>query len=673
MKIALPFITLFILQSVQAETPLDDLFAMSFEELTRVEITGSTLTEENIHLVPSAVTVFTHDEIKLMGFDYLDELVKIVPGFQSHRSAQSALQNPISSRGRLVSLEASEILVMVDGQRIDGPRSNGITVPFPKYSLNFIQRVEFIRGPGSAIHGSNAMMGVINIVTRKDVNELEINYGSFNRRMLNLQASTKIKDFELNLFAQTDMDDGEDYKLKDTFSTDDIDTDDPRKLDDITIKISWFDTHIDLQHHQFETDNFYELDGISDGFNQRKGSLTSASIKQDFRWFEIDSWIQLNHKETNIHLSGQLTPEGGLAAISNPSSNDALFVDAKFHNYSESHLQWHNNLEITENSSLQLGLVYRYIESPQTIGKNNFDLADLATQNFPIRYYGSMLATTSVQGSSQRDVWSQYAQLQHHFESNTHLTLGLRYDDFDELGSQLSPRIGLVQELNPQQSIKLLYGEAFRAPSESELHLNNNPVLLGNPNLEAEKVQNWDLIWVGQWQDTAFSIGYFESHFTDAIVEAPSDQGTPQFDNQKQDPSKGFEFELSSQMHHNWLIRGSYTHINEKPDLSYREASELASININYHQSDWNANVIATWHGEREMATLKTNGERKKLSSNWLLWGKLTYRINSDWHSFLQIKNISDKKDSSPTLGASLTEGVDSRGREFLAGVRWTF
>ena len=120
----------------------DDLFSMSLEELLQVKVTGSTLTQENLLTVPAAVTVFTYEEIKRLGLDHLDELANLVPGFQSYRSAQSPLENPISSRGRLNSLEAPELLVMVDGQRVDGPRSNGTTVAYPKYALAYIERVE---------------------------------------------------------------------------------------------------------------------------------------------------------------------------------------------------------------------------------------------------------------------------------------------------------------------------------------------------------------------------------------------------------------------------------------------------------------------------------------------------------------------------------------------------
>ena len=659
--------------SVMGSMSDEQIFSMSLEELRDVIVTGSTLTPTRVQLVPSAVTVFTRDEIVSMGFDYIDELVNVVPGFQSHRSAQTPLQNPISSRGRLISLEASELLVLIDGQRVDGPRSNGTTVAFPKISLEYIERVEFIRGPGSAIHGSNAMMGVINIVTRSHENQLSIGYGSFNRRQLSLQNNQKVEHIRLDIFAQTQLDDGDDYHLDDTFSSNKIDTDDPRQMGDLMVKISRHDTQLNFQHHEFQTKRFYELDGISNDFNKRNGRFSSVSLKHNFNWLNVDSWLRFSHKETKVRIKAQLIAEGGLAAISTPSSTDALFAIATFDDYTESHIQWHNSMKVNGRGSVQVGVEYRQVQSPQTVTENNFDVGDLASGVFPIRYYGEMLATTSIQGRSERELSAQYVQYQDVFLKRTHLTLGLRNDDVQSLGSQLTPRIGVVQELNESHSIKLLYGEAFRVPSESELFLENNPVLLGNPNLKPETVKSWDLIWMAQWKKSNLSLGYFESHFTDAIVEKPSELGVPRFENSQQDPIKGLEFEMSQQLDTHWKIRTTYTHISEKPDLSYREAERLFSITTNYHQGKWRTNLVLSYHGEREIAAVDDAGDRLQLDSAWLLWTKLSYDINSKMHGYLQVKNLSNKKDYSPTLGAALTQGVPNRDREVLLGLRWDF
>jgi len=646
---------------------------MSLEELLQVKVTGSTLTQENLLTVPAAVTVFTYEEIKRLGLDHLDELANLVPGFQSYRSAQSPLENPISSRGRLNSLEAPELLVMVDGQRVDGPRSNGTTVAYPKYALAYIERVEFIRGPGSAVYGSNAMMGVINIITRSNVNQASLAVGSFNRTKVNVQTAGDFGSIHFEFFGQSDIDDGEKYYLPDTFSSNRIETDDPRKMEDMTLKLSWQNTSLNIQHHGFDVKNFYELAGISNNFNRREGSLRSIAVKQNFNWLNVESWLQVEHKETNVTLAGQLTPVGFLSALSTPASNDALFVKAKFHNYKESRLHWHNAFDINETSHMQFGLEVRKVTAPQTIATNNFSIGDLASGNFPIAYYGDMLATTSVQEKSERDITAQYIQLQHQLFQMTDITLGVRHDDFNDLGSQVTPRFALVQRFNEPHAIKLLYGEAFRVPSESELHLSNNPVLLGNPDLKPEIVKTWDLIWVSQIDKTALSLGYFENHFTDAIAEAPSGLGIPQFQNTKQDPSKGFEFELSQQLSQQWLIRTTYTNIIETPDESFRQATEFGSVIANYQHGKWSSNLSSTWHGERELVAVDSNGNRKKLSDAYLINTKVSYRHNHQWESSFSAKNIMDKEDYAPALGAALTEGVANRGREVLLTVKWQY
>ena len=672
MKKALCLCFTLLTQSIMADQS-DDLFSMSLEELLQIKVTGSTLTQENLLSVPAAVTVFSHDEIKRMGLDYLDELANLVPGFQSYRSAQSPLEDPISSRGRLNSLEAPEILVMVDGQRVDGPRSNGTTVAYPKYTLAYIERVEFIRGPGSAVYGSNAMMGVINIITRSHVNEASIAAGSFNRRTLNVQSTHDFGEVHLDLFAQSDRDNGDDYRLQDTFSSAMIDTDDPRQTDDITLKANWKDTSINLQHHRFKAKNFYELAGISNDVNNREGTLQAIALKQNFNWQNIDSWVQVEHKETNVTLVGQLTPAGLLNALSTPASNDPLFVEAKFHNYTESRLHWHNAMSIGLKSDMQFGFEIRHVEAPQTIARNNFDLEDLASGNFPIAYYDEMLPTTSVQEKSTRNISAQYIQLQHALFEKTDMTLGVRHDDFNQLGSQVTPRFAIVHGFDTPYSIKLLYGEAFRVPSESELHLSNNPVLLGNPDLKPEIVKTWDLILMAQMEKSTFSMGYFENHFTDAIAEAPSSLGTPQFQNTKQDPSKGLEFELFQELSRNWVVRATYTNIIELPDESFRQASEFGSLVLNYQSGKWNGNIISTWHGEQELAALDSNGKRKILSDKTMLNAKINYHYNTEWEGSFHLKNMLDKDDYAPALGSALTEGVANRGREILFSVKWSY
>jgi len=646
---------------------------MSLEELMQVEITGSTLTPESLKTAPSAVTVFTQQELKRMGLDTLGELMNLVPGFQLYRSSGSSMEMPFSSRGRRIGQTPAEILVMIDGQRFDSPRSSGNATLAPAYPLKHIEKVEFIRGPGAAIYGSNAMMGVINIVTQSGVNDLSIGYGSYNRRLAYVQSTQTYDGMTLDLLGHIEADDGDSFNVQDTFSANRIDTDDPRKLADIKLKFGWEDTQIHIQHNEFEVNDFYELNTISNNFNERDGQISSISLKHDFEWQSVNAYLRLSHNRSNASLSSQLTAAGDLFTTSNPASNDAMFLNVDFKNYTETRIQQHNDWEINNKSRLQFGVELRRIDAPESFAENNFDLSDLANGIVPIRYYGDFDQATPVQAASTRDILGLYTQYLHTLFDTTHLTFGLRYDDFTEIDSQLSPRLGLVHELNENHSVKLLYGEAFRAPSEGELNLLNNLLVLGNSDLKPETVQSIDVIWMGQWSSTNISLGYFESRFKNSIVLIDVGGGAFMYQNASQDPTKGFEFELCHEFNEHWLMRASYTYISEKPYLSFREADSLSSLMINYQQSKWNANLIASHAGEREMATGNSNANLVALNDYWQLFGKLRYSFTSDITGFIQAKNLLDKDYYTPPVNAALNEGIPNRGREFLVGLSWQY
>ena len=93
----------------------NQLFSLSLQELMELEITSSTLTSKNLRSVPASVSIFTRDQIRNMGADYLYELINLVPGFQSFRQGADGLQYFHSARGHRTSVKSREILILLDG------------------------------------------------------------------------------------------------------------------------------------------------------------------------------------------------------------------------------------------------------------------------------------------------------------------------------------------------------------------------------------------------------------------------------------------------------------------------------------------------------------------------------------------------------------------------------
>ena len=659
--------------AASAREVTDNLFNTSLEDLMFIKVSGATLTEQNLKTVPSSVTVYSQEQIQHLGLHYLHELMNLVPGFQSFRSSYSPQHSSFSSRGRTVGGLGAEVLLLIDGQRIDEPRTSGSVIVGGKIPLLNIERVEFIRGPGSAVYGSNAMLGVINIISREDVNELGTSLGSFSYEQAHLFASQQYQDLKINLFAHAQNESGDNYNVPDRFGSGRTNTSDPIKANSLNLKLQWQKSSFNFQRYHTATEDFYVLGTLSNGTNESRSLFESFSFKQTFTLQEIQSWVRLSEHHTRFLISGQLSDEGAFSGQSNPDSSDALFTKANFKKYKEQHLQWHNDWTISSDNSLQFGIDVRQLKSPEVIVENNFDLADLVNGNFPIRYYGELLATTPVQNKSQRDILGLYSQYQQEIFIESHLTLGLRYDNFSNIGESISPRLGFVHPLTPQQSIKFLYGEAFRAPAENELNLLNNTVILGDENLKPETVQSWELIYLAQYSHTSFSVSYFENHFKDAIQRVLVSGDVFQFSNIDQDPVKGLEFELSWELSDHWLLTSNYTHFLEKPTSSFRESDNLASITINYQHAYWNANLAGSYIGERNMSTNGSDDNLINLDPYWQWYGKIIYKFNRKLSGYIQIKNILDKDYQSPPYNANQTEGIPSRSRQVTSGVSLKF
>ncbi len=563
----------------------------------------------------------------------------------------------------------------MDGQRLNSSRSGGAAIVIQRIPLKNIERVEFIRGPGSAIYGSSAMLGVINIISRSGFNEARFTTGSNERWQLDTSLSHETENINWDFYIHTQADEGEQYHVPDTFSSNMVTIKDPRELSHIKINLQWQDTQLSFINFKSENKGFYSQNNISNDFNENKTRFDSLSIKQDFNWLTVDSSLWLGYQESRFEFSSQVTAEGDLSANNSPSSNEPLFIHVDFSSPSEMRALWHNNWNIGEDSSLQFGIEHRELEVPQTTAANNFDLGELASSSFPISYYGELAATTVVQEPDNQNVDGIYVQYQSRILQKTHLTLGLRYDNFSGIDSHLSPRFGLVKKLNQHHSLKLLYGEAFRAPTPGELGLTNNPILDGNPELKPESVQTLDIIWLGNWSNTTFSLGYFENHFTDGIHQVPTGVGsTLQYRNSDSEVGKGVEFEFSQEVSDHWMVHVSESYFLETTNESFREAEQMSSFMVNYQQYPWNLNLFVVHHGERINPTTDTSGENT-LEDYYLTNGKLSYQYLSQLQLLLQVKNLLDESYFSPVRSArdANADGTPNRGREISVGINWQF
>jgi iron complex outermembrane receptor protein len=653
-----------LLAANSASVHAQDEFNLTLEELMQVKVVSSTLRDESLKTVPSAVTVFTREQLNQLGFDYLYELLGLVPGYQFNRNADSPAGYTFSARGRRNSSEAREVLLLVDGRVFSDPRTGGADGSLPLFPLSEIERVEIIRGPGSAIYGSNAFTGVINVVTRTRRNNFEVTAGSQNRRSAQMLFSQDNEFWQTNLFAQLYEDKGQVYSSDTSIGPD------SRRAINIDFNVGTDVTKIRAAYHRLDTDNFYIAENSRDGFNDYVQLFKQFSVEHDFHFNEnIKTHIALGYVDIEQELNFMVLPETYLENFSQPSSADALLIKVILAGETY-RFTLANDWTINSDASVQFGVDLHSNRETDASAKNNFDLGMLAHGNFPITYYGDFLHSTQVGNKKSQDAAGLYTQYLQALSDSTNLTLGARYDYYEEIGKYISPRFGLVHQLNSNQTLKLLYGAAYRAPSLSETGFINNPVLVGNRDLDYETVKTWDLLWMGNWQKTSVSIGGFRNDYTHPI--ATGFLGPVRtYINGADEYSDGIESEASQQLTENWLVRATYTHFLSLPQSAFREAQQLASLVLNYEANNWGWNLSAIYQGQHNV--LLPNNEQRTLESFWYANSKFRYRINSNCNLNLAAKNIFNTAYETPGQGTGLPEGTPNRGREWSLGIDWKY
>lgn len=641
-----------------------DFLEMDLEELMQVTITGSTLTQESRMSVPSVVTVFTQDQIAALGIDYLYELLNFVPGYQFDRNGDSPSGYTFSARGRRNSAEAREVLLLVDGRRFDDPRTGGADGSLPLFPLAQIERVEIIAGPGSALYGSGAFNGVINVISRHGVTALSADAGGDGRRSVDGLFSTGNNNWQLDVFAHAYEDSGQNYSVSGIGESDD-----PRHAFALNVDLQIGDTRLQAAYHRLLSNNAYVFETFYNDLNSYTQEFSQLGVER--KMILSDAFqVRLNFSYVNIeqNFSGFLLPEGTLASVSQPASSDPFLLKGVLAGKSY-RLAASSEWLVNQQSNLQFGAEWQ--RNQETISKayNNYDLGQIAAGQYPVAYYGDFSHSTQVGMLDTLDAQGLYGQWLYDATAKDKFTLGLRYDRFSEIGGHLSPRLAWVHSVNQQHRLKLLYGEAFRAPSLSEMGLINNPVLVGNPDLEHEIVKTVDFVWVMSLKDSTITLDVFDQHYETPIATGFKNN-IRTYVNGENEYSQGISLEWEQELAQGLLLRTTATYFSHLPDSAFREADALASSMINYQFSNWNFNVSATYQSER--GYLQAGDEVAFLDNFVLINSAVKYQLSDSTSIKLAVKNAMDKEYFTPSQGVGVG-GIVNRGREWRLGMDMFF
>lgn len=613
----------------------EDMFALSLRQLIEVQVSSSTKTSKALKTAPASVTVYRREQIENLGAEYLFELLNYVPGFQVYRQGESSNQYFHSVRGHRNSTKSREVLILVDGERFIREFDNAAVVPM--LPLHNVEKIEFIRGPGSALYGSNAFLGVINITTVKGISRVDVSAGTDERGQLSALATKQMAGWQFDIAAHVFDEAGESYVLENDITFQPEAADDPRSGEDVRLTLQSDTTRISASLADRRAEEFYVTERTDRDFNVSEDRFRSVRAAQRVDLpLSTEIWLGARYSEAS-YVPRTRFAVLGRSVSRQEEENTELFV--------------HGNWSWSDSRSVQFGVEYRD--------------SDLSAFTSSTEARGELVLYPAL----SQELLSSYLQAQWVFAEGAEVILGARYDSYDDAGNALSPRFGIVKPITDNQSVKLLYGEAFRAPTANELFLNVFSIT-GNPNLDPETIKTWEAIWLGQWQRFSLGLNGFYNVLKDTIVRDDSIPAPNFYNVESEEAYYGFEFESGVQLTDRLLVTANASNFHNLPSSDFRQADWLASVVINYALDKWNFSISSTYADEREM---QIDTQKRRLDDYWLVASKIRYSLQKHLDIYLSANNLLDEDYETPTQRTDHTVPIPNRGREIAFGVAMSF
>jgi len=625
------------LSAQTGELTTNELFLLPFEALSNIKITSSTLHEETLHSAPSSVTVIKREEIKRLGLNRLTELMNYIPGYQTYKVDTSALSYSLSSRGHRLSPTGREVLILIDGHRVNDDFSGGTTFFNPYISLDNVEQVEFIRGPGSAIYGSNAFLGVVNIKT-KGSNQLMLTGGSTEAYRASLQAQIKSNKLEFSIFVKDDADDGDKLIAFDPGASSFTNTRDQSDNQELYASLKSGNLSVNTRLSKRDMPGYYNGGFLSDEVNERTTKTQFLNISHQHA---IDKNLNLS---STLHFSRH--------------TNDTTLAQAP-----------DLRLKIqTNDQEYGIKLLAKYDDKVGTrwLTGLEYRLADIVKAEAQIRGALSQDFLLSKEGS--RTIGALFGQYQSAFDKRTHYVIGGRWDDFSDTDSHFSPRLGLIHALNRNNTLKLLYGEAFRAPTRVESDLIFAPGVQGNPNINPEISTTLELVWVHTSEKRLLSTTLFDTKIDDTII--PSNDTSPIYINSSSNTIAGLELELQQEFSSNWNLRIAATHNFDEFSKNNQESDTLLTASISYITKNWTTNLSTNYQSQKVDDSLS---EFKQHGGHTLYDMNIVYLLADKVDLSLKIRNLFNKQYLTPATRNSNTVGVPNRGTNAELSIKWQY
>ena len=554
-------------------------------------IVKSTRSNSNVYQLGSSVEIISAEEIKKNSFNFVSEALQTSSGVYVSQTGSFGGTATVRIRGA----SSDQTLVLIDGVPISDPSSPGGGYDFSSLLTSNIDRIEILKGSQSTLWGSDAIGGVINIVTFE------------NASIPNIHLNTEIG----------------------SFNTEKIGT----------------DFNIANEHNSlFLSYDSYKSDGISkadkrDGNSEKDGVGSRAYLlKTNHNIFNSEISSNINYRESDVDYDGYGFATGVTDSDENTKGRQLnwslllrkAFLDDQLVNsilFGESEIDRKYYTNNIENFSAKGERKFiRYV--------GNYSLND--NNSFTFGFENEEVATSGVDFDT-RSIFLLYETL---ISKNFGFSLGLRGDDRNNLASQETPKITAFYNLNDEWRLRANWGEGFKLPTIFQSTFFCCGAEKPNENLLPETSEGYEIGIDYKSNENFNKIGvtFFDQDISNMIDFSFSIGG---YENIKKVYSKGVEVNFVSQLKDNITISGSFTKLDSENEFGSRLSrlpEEKGNLNIDFSLGLKNNFYISLFYNGDEV---DPRGE----VSDWFRSDlNFSRNISDKAKIYFKVKNIFDEE-----------------------------
>lgn len=611
--------TVFAAEEVQ-EFSLDDMVITASRVLTSKADT------------PANISVITKEEIADQNYSSASDALRALPSVNvlgSGAKGSSMGQDKILINGD------ERVLVLIDGRRANlGSSGNSSADWLPP--VNAIERIEVLKGGGSALYGTDAVGGVINVILKKGSDlgshvTVRAAGGSWNSEQYGITASGS-SETGLGLFIAANKERRGDYKYKN------------KNGDDKTMKNSGYDDQ-------------------------------SVIIKLDQK-IGGDSCLTVNYEHINADGGSPFGSYGESDSHKRLTNNVSLRYDWNEESAANGYVQVYKNYQHAFFRSIAPWSKSDFTDTTTGIeAQQNFKFSERDELTAGLEYYKTTVDNAGLY-TGERDINNKavFAENRWQMGNGWQLNTGLRYDKHSRYGSEFTPKVSVNKKFDEDSNIYLSWGRVFNAPTTDDLYWNQLG-MYGNPNLNPEKGNVWTLGGNTKLNEkTALSASVFYSDIKDAIdwVEM---ENYYQVINVNKEKRRGMEVSLNHDFDANFSGYLSYSYVQVKQNTGAGYAKDtFAKPNIyragmKYKNEQWiftlNANAVS---GQAK--------EKFTDSSYLTLDLGAQYMLNKNAKLFINGYNLTNERYAE--YGGRYDNGTGEAqypmaGRSFIIGAEYTF